>query len=94
MRHFDCNPYFRQELEWDKAEEKAAYKEMIAEEQGEKAQELYDKLPEDPEGILSQKMMETFGELLDKDSDAQECLNSLLYDLSLLEIKRRGAVEE
>ncbi|WP_340611105.1 hypothetical protein [Xenorhabdus bharatensis] len=73
-------------------EEEQQYQKMLAEEQGEKAQELYDSLPQEVEAIFSPKMMEIFGSLLDKNSDALERLNDLLYDLSLLKVQWQEAV--
>ncbi|PHM70374.1 hypothetical protein [Xenorhabdus sp. KJ12.1] len=91
MRNFGYNTYANWERARNKAEEDAAYQEMIEEERGEKAYELYSSLPEEPEGVLSPKMMEIFSPLIDQNSDALEYLNDLLYDLCLLEIKRREA---
>ncbi|PHM52522.1 MULTISPECIES: hypothetical protein [Xenorhabdus] len=91
MRNFGYNTYANWDQAWNKAEEDAAYQEMIEEEQGEKTYDLYSSLPEEVESVLSPKMIEIFGSLLEKNSDAVEHLNNFLYDLSLLEIKRREA---
>ncbi|MBE8596814.1 hypothetical protein [Xenorhabdus sp. BG5] len=88
---FDYNPYAAQDAKYERDREEAAYQEMLEEERGDKVYGLYSSLPEDPEGVLSPKMIELFGVLLDKNSDALDKLNDCLYDLSLLEIKRREA---
>ncbi|CDH25146.1 hypothetical protein [Xenorhabdus bovienii] len=88
---YDYNTYASRDRIWDKAEEDAAYKEMMAEEQGDQALELYNQLPQEAEAVLSPKMIELFGKLLDENSDALERLNNLLYALSLLEVQRREA---
>ncbi|WP_258087424.1 hypothetical protein [Xenorhabdus bovienii] len=86
---YDYNPYGAQDEQWEREEEAAAYKEMMAEEQGDQALELYNNLPEGTGAIFSPKMNELFGKLLDENSDALERLNNLLYALSLLEVQRR-----
>ncbi|MCC8366570.1 hypothetical protein J8V57_09780 [Xenorhabdus sp. PB61.4] len=88
---YDRSPYASQDEAWEQQEEKTAYQEAVQAEQGDKAQELYDSLPQDIEAILSPKMMEIFGSLLDKNSDALEHLNNLLYDLSLLKVQWQEA---
>ncbi|WP_340618245.1 hypothetical protein [Xenorhabdus entomophaga] len=89
MRHFGYDPHWMQNEKYERDMEATAYQDAVEEEQGGKAYDLYSSLPEDPEGVLSPKMIELFGVLLDKNSDALESLNNFLYDLSLLEIKRR-----
>ncbi|MGJ0628739.1 hypothetical protein [Xenorhabdus bovienii] len=86
---YDYSPYSAQNEQWEREEEAAAYKEMMAEEQGDQALELYNQLPQEAEAVLSPKMIELFGKLLDENSDALERLNNLLYALSLLEVQRR-----
>ncbi|MDE1479423.1 hypothetical protein KKJ01_14570 [Xenorhabdus bovienii] len=88
---YERNPYGAQNEQWEQEEEAAAYQEMMAEEQGDKALELYNQLPQEAEAVLSPKMIEFFGKLLDENSDALERLNNLLYALSLLEVQRREA---
>ncbi|MDE9519822.1 hypothetical protein KKJ17_19450 [Xenorhabdus bovienii] len=88
---YDYNPYGAQDEQWEREEEAAAYKEMILEQQGDDALALYNQLPQEAEAVLSPKMIEFFGKLLDENSDALERLNNLLYALSLLEVQRREA---
>ncbi|MDE9537118.1 hypothetical protein, partial [Xenorhabdus bovienii] len=80
---YDHSPYGAQDEQWEQEEEAAAYKEMMAEEQGDKALELYSNLPEGTRAIFSSKMNELFGEIFDTDSDIDEQVNSLLYQLCL-----------
>ncbi|MDE9463585.1 hypothetical protein [Xenorhabdus bovienii] len=88
---YDHRPYGAQDERWEQEEEAAAYKEMILEQQGDDALALYNQLPQEAEAVLSPKMIEFFGKLLDENSDALERLNNLLYALSLLEVQRREA---
>ncbi|MDE9443811.1 hypothetical protein KKJ13_19980 [Xenorhabdus bovienii] len=85
---YDYSPYGAQDEQWEQEEEAAAYKEMMAEEQGDKALELYNNLPEGTRAIFSSKMNELFGEVFDSDSDTDEDINNLLYALCLRKVKR------
>ncbi|WP_274726027.1 hypothetical protein [Xenorhabdus bovienii] len=86
---YDHRPYGAQDEQWEQEEEAAAYKEMMAEEQGDKALELYSNLPEGTRAIFSSKMNELFGEIFDTDSDIDEQVNSLLYQLCLMQVQRQ-----
>ncbi|CDH33768.1 hypothetical protein [Xenorhabdus bovienii] len=88
---YERNPYGAQDEQCEREMEQAAYQEMILEQQGDDALALYNQLPQEAEAVLSPKMIEFFGKLLDENSDALERLNNLLYALSLLEVQRREA---
>ncbi|CDG95448.1 conserved hypothetical protein [Xenorhabdus bovienii str. puntauvense] len=88
---YDYSPYSAQNEQWEREEEAAAYKEMMAEEQGDQALELYNNLPEGTGAIFSPKMNELFGQIFDTDSDIDEQVNSLLYQLCLMQVQRQEA---
>ncbi|MDE9532910.1 hypothetical protein, partial [Xenorhabdus bovienii] len=86
---YDYNPYGAQDEQREQEEEAAAYKEMMAEEQGDKALELYNNLPEGTRAIFSPAINKRFGEIFDTDSDADEDINNLLYKLCLRKVQRQ-----
>ncbi|AOM40534.1 hypothetical protein [Xenorhabdus hominickii] len=87
----DYIPYGAQEAQYEREMEAAAYQEAIEEQQGEDATDIYNKLPEGVTAIFSPEVNRTFGDLFETDDDAVERVNNLLYELSLLEAKRREA---
>jgi hypothetical protein len=89
MKFYDRDYYPGNSKIEQQQEDDERYQEMLAEEQGEKAQELYDKFPEEPEAILSPQMVEIFGPLLNENYAATEEVNKFLYAMSLLEVKRQ-----
>ncbi|MDE9537044.1 hypothetical protein [Xenorhabdus bovienii] len=86
---YERNPYGAQNEQWEQEEEAAAYQEMMAEEQGDKALELYNNLPEGTRAIFSPAINKRFGEIFDTDSDIDEQVNSLLYQLCLMQVQRQ-----
>ncbi|OTA16547.1 hypothetical protein Xbed_03474 [Xenorhabdus beddingii] len=87
MRHYS-NPYAAHDARDDRKCEEAAYEDAVLERQGDDALRLYNKLPEGMESIFSSQMNKIFGELFDED-DVDGLVNGFLYELSLLEVKRR-----
>ncbi|WP_274726017.1 hypothetical protein [Xenorhabdus bovienii] len=86
---YDYNPYGAQDEQCEREMEQAAYQDAVEEQQGNAALELYNNLPEGTRAIFSSKMNERFGEIFDTDSDIDEQVNSLLYQLCLMQVQRQ-----
>ncbi|WP_275366866.1 hypothetical protein [Xenorhabdus bovienii] len=86
---YDYNPYGAQDEQLEREMEQAAYQDAVEEQQGNAALELYNNLPEGTRAIFSSKMNELFGEIFDTDSDIDEQVNSLLYQLCLMQVQRQ-----
>ncbi|MCP9270303.1 hypothetical protein M5U04_20055 [Xenorhabdus sp. XENO-1] len=88
---YERNPYGAQDEQQEREMEQAAYQDVVEEQRGNAALELYDNLPEGTRAIFSPKMNELFGEIFDTDSDIDEQVNSLLYQLCLMQVQRQEA---
>ncbi|MEQ1969818.1 hypothetical protein ABLA30_23305, partial [Xenorhabdus nematophila] len=89
MRHFDYSPYGAQDEQCERRMEEAAYQEAVEEQQENDALRLYNKLPEGTTAIFSPRMNELFGDLFDTGGDIDEQVNSLLYQLCLMQVQRQ-----
>ncbi|MDX7989181.1 hypothetical protein FE392_18010 [Xenorhabdus sp. 12] len=92
MKPFNCDPYWMQDKAEERRREEAAYQDAVEEEQGRKAWDMYQNLPDGIRAIFSSKMNALFGELFDTDSDVDGHVNDLLYQLCLMKVQRQEAV--